>query len=200
MRGYFLLGLLSLILLDPVWAAETLETWRQGWFAYEQEIQAWCRTNAPRAMDTCLVNEMQKHGVGPGFFQKLREGRIPASNGCTSQASPLKTFTCRLPQDMLLCRTTMDLFILGGKTVQQAMACIEQAKADIVPHYQRARDSLTSRPTALAMLKDLYATWLGAMDGIPPSEGDSKRTWNMRLDSLQEKLRVMEHRLTIELQ
>lgn len=53
--------------------ADTLEAWRQEWFAYESELQAWCAQNTPTAIATCMQTEMAKRGVSPAFFATLRQ-------------------------------------------------------------------------------------------------------------------------------
>ena len=56
-----------------------INVWRNEWFAYERELRAWCTKNAPATLDTCMQQEMTKHGVSPAFFATLRAGRLPSS-------------------------------------------------------------------------------------------------------------------------
>src|SRR5262249_18972269 len=64
---------------------QNLDTWRQEWFAYERELQAWCTARYAMMVDICLQTEMAKHGVSPAFIDNLRKSSSPLT---TAQASP----------------------------------------------------------------------------------------------------------------
>lgn len=65
----------------PAQTAQTHDTWRQGWFEYEQALQGWCTQHFPARREACIKEQMAKHGVSPTFFTNLRSNpNSPASN------------------------------------------------------------------------------------------------------------------------
>jgi len=87
--------------------------------------------------------------------------------------------------------------LLGRGAAQDMLACRERAKMEIVPLHSRAQDALREQPSAMALLEDLYAAWLRAMDGIAPAATETLSVYIARLNALQRPLTEIRQRLEI---
>jgi len=99
--------------------------------------------------------------------------------------------------EFLLCRLTAENTLLGRGAAQATLACSERAKIEIVPLYGRAQDALREQTFAVALLEDLYAAWLRAMDGIVPASRETLSVYIARLNALQRLLTEMRQQLQI---
>jgi len=99
--------------------------------------------------------------------------------------------------EFLLCRLTAENTLLGRGSAQDTAACRERAKIEIVPLYGRAQDALREQTATVALLEDLYAAWLRAMDSIVPATTETLSVYIARLNALQRLLTEMRQRLEI---
>lgn len=101
-------------------------------------------------------------------------------------------YTCRL-------RATLEL-LQRADAMRDTRACIVQAKVTLGPLYAAAREAVAAHASALPVLKDFYAAWLGGLDALFPSPGERDNAYQMRISEIQHKLTELGHRLTIEAQ
>jgi hypothetical protein len=124
-----------------------------------------------------------------------RQGASPSA--AVPQPTPITTFLDKLQVEFLLCRLTAENMLLGRGAAQDTLACRERAKMEIVPLHSRAQDALREQPSAMALLEDLYAAWLRAMDGIAPAATETLSVYIARLNALQRPLTEIRQRLEI---
>jgi len=103
----------------------------------------------------------------------------------------------KMQVEFLLCRLTAENTLLGREAAQDTLACRERAKIEIVPLYGHAQDALREQTSAVALLEDLYAAWLRAMDGIMPASRETLSVYIARLNALQRLLTEMRQQLEI---
>ena len=106
-------------------------------------------------------------------------------------------FLDKMQVEFLLCRVTAENTLLGRGAAQDTLSCRERAKIEIVPLYGRAQDALREQLSAVALLEDLYAAWLRAMDGIAPASTETLSVYIARLNALQRLLTEIRQRLEI---
>ena len=131
---------------------------------------------------------------GAGGY-RFPSGVLPSAP--VPQPTPMKMFLDKIQVEFLLCRVTAENAILGRGAAQDTLACRERAKSEIVPLYEQAQDALREQTAAVALLEDLYAAWLRAMDGIVPTARETLSVYIARLNALQRLLTEMRQRLEI---
>ena len=145
----------------------------------------------------CLSSPMQ-HMVAHTTGQEAAVSRpVSPPSAAAPQPTPMKTFLDTMQVEFLLCRLTAENLLLGRGAAQDALACRERAKSEIVPLYGRAQDALREQVSAVALLEELYAAWLRAMDGIVPASGETLPVYIARLNALQRLLTEMRQQLEI---
>jgi hypothetical protein len=145
----------------------------------------------------CLSSPVQ-HMVAQTTGQEAAASRqgVPPSTS-VPQPTPMKTLLDQMQVEFLLCRITAENLLLGRGAAQDTLACRERAKIEIVPLYGRAQDALREQLSAVALLEDLYAAWLKAMDGIVPASRETLSVYIARLNALQRLLTEMRQQLEI---
>jgi hypothetical protein len=109
--------------------------------------------------------------------------------------SPVKCFATHARAGFAICSMTWKLALLQGGT-DDAAACIRGATDAMPPHYQAAMKRLVKNKTGAAMLKDSYALWAAAMNGLIPS--GTKLDYERRTISKEAELDQILKRLELE--
>jgi hypothetical protein len=123
-----------------------------------------------------------------------------AQSKCKTEAIPLRMFTCYVVDNFINCHLQFQTALLKGIPVGHTVKCIDEYKGDMVPVYDKARRSLAKSSGALSMLKDVYASWVSAMDDLSPRLTETARSYANRVKILERQLRQMSHRLELEVQ
>jgi hypothetical protein len=151
-------------------------------------------------LELCLgcLSSPVPHIVANTTGQEIAVSRqVSPPSASAPQPTPMMTFLDKMQVEFLLCRLTAENMLLGRGAVQDTLACRERAKIEIVPLYSRAQDALREQPSAMALLEDLYAAWLRAMNGIAPAATETLSVYIARLNALQRPLTEMRQRLEI---
>jgi hypothetical protein len=123
-----------------------------------------------------------------------------AQNASSSNASPLQQCVHKFLEEFYTCRLQAVLDITRGGSMATTRTRVAQAKATLLPLYAAAKDALGQNLSAITLLKDLYAAWLGALDALSPSPGETDNAYHVRISGLQNKLSEMGHRVEVEAQ
>ena len=145
----------------------------------------------------CLSFPMQRMAAHTTGQEAAVSRQVSPSSTSVPQPTPMKMFLDKLQVEFLPCRVTAENTLLGRGAAQDTLACRERAKSEIVPLYGQAQDALREQPSAVALLEELYATWLRVMDGIAPASTETLSVYIARLNALQRLLTELRQRLEI---
>lgn len=76
--------------------------------------------------------------------------------------------------------------------------CVKEGKAAVKPLFPKAIAPFASKPEASKLLKEYYAQWLTAMDGIKPNIDEREVNYEARQKDGERKLNEAWHRFEIE--
>lgn len=77
-------------------------------------------------------------------------------------------------------------------------ACQKKAKAEVKKLFPKANAAVANKPTASNLLKDYYAAWLSALDGITPDANERKVDYDNRQGEASRKADAIWNRFEIE--
>lgn len=116
----------------------------------------------------------------------------PSSGALNSSQSNFKT--CRL-----LYEAQAMLIRVGGKVTDPGVdSCISDFKEKAKPKFKLAVAQFENNKAAQSILKDYYAFWVSAMDGINPSFGEREMAYSNRQAEAERKLNELRSRFEIE--
>ena len=145
----------------------------------------------------CLSSPMQRMVANTTGQGTAVSRQVSPPSASAPQPTPTQTFLDQMQVEFLLCRLTAENTLLGRGAARDTLACSERAKVEIVPLYGRAQDALREQTSAVALLEDLYAAWLRAMDGIVPAARETLSVYIARLNALQRLLTEMRQQLEV---
>jgi hypothetical protein len=118
---------------------------------------------------------------------------------CEKGKSGIDCFTSSASLTYLMCGAAAELAIVGAQDGRGIFErCVSNAKTHIAPAYDRARRDTAANKEATAILKDGYAYWLTAMDGLLPQGDETKLTYGQRRAQQRETLDHKLNRLKLE--
>lgn len=77
-------------------------------------------------------------------------------------------------------------------------ACLKEGRADVKKVYGPALAKVSKQPAAAKLLKDYYAAWLTAFDGVSPQPSDTKRSYQQRQEAAETRYDEIWNRFEIE--
>lgn len=99
-----------------------------------------------------------------------------------------------------LCGLVTELAISrgGNADFDRSRQYVADAKANVAPQFERARRSAAANKEVDAMLKDAYAFWLTAIDGLTPKYQEPGLVYRGRVGQQKETLEHKLNRLKLE--
>jgi len=76
--------------------------------------------------------------------------------------------------------------------------CIKKGREEVKKLYPAALAKVSKNPNATKILKDYYAAWLTSFDAVMPQSSDTKRGYQLRQESMDEKSDLLWNRFEIE--
>lgn len=76
--------------------------------------------------------------------------------------------------------------------------CIKDGKASVKKFYAKALSTVSRNPAASRMLKEYYAVWLTAIDGLLPGVSESKNAYGQRQAAIEARYDELWKRFEIE--
>ena len=77
-------------------------------------------------------------------------------------------------------------------------ACLKEGRTDVKKLFPKANAQVAKKPAASKLLKEYYAVWLTAFDGISPDVSELKIAYDRRQGDASRKAREAWHRFEIE--
>lgn len=118
--------------------------------------------------------------------------------------SPTDEFRGQTQYQILMCGLKVKLALLRTeastpqKTEDDPAKCIKDGKAEVKKTFPAALKSVAKNPTAAKLIKDYYASWLTAFDGLLPRAGDLKIDYERRQAANEAKYDEIWNRLEVE--
>jgi hypothetical protein len=76
--------------------------------------------------------------------------------------------------------------------------CIKDGKASAKKFYAKALSSVSKNPAASRLLKDYYAVWLTAINGVLPNVSETKVAYGRRQEAIEARYDEIWNRFEIE--
>jgi hypothetical protein len=121
---------------------------------------------------------------------------------------PVEAFYQETNGTIMLCqiseKTALNKAQLSGAPdgLSQAVAeigkCIREGKATVKAKWPAALALVSKKPTAAKLMKDYYASWISAMDGVMPGLSEPAGRYSQRQESMQAKYEEIWNRFEIE--
>lgn len=127
-----------------------------------------------------------------------------AASASSDAKNPTTTFSDSAQESMLVCklqyRAYAFLVSMGGgeDKADPSDECISSSKISIRPEFKAALSQQAKNKSAQSLLKDYYAAWLSAMDGIKPSSGEREIMYSNRQAETERRLAELWNRFEIE--
>ena len=118
------------------------------------------------------------------------------------EPNPVLVFVLEAQLAFKICKVSMQTDLLGselGETYPRYYECLDNIKAEIKSKYQASKEIVPSNTEAENILKNFYAFWLTAMDGLIPLMDERKIAYENRINENESELARLGKRLEIEL-
>lgn len=117
--------------------------------------------------------------------------------------TPLDAFRGETQFRILMCKIKLKSSLLEAEAgnsvgIGQVGTCIKEGKADVKKKFAPALSSVAKKPAAGKLLKDYYASWLTAFNGIIPEASERKIDYDRRQSVAEAKSEEYWNRFEVE--
>jgi hypothetical protein len=119
------------------------------------------------------------------------------------KASYVEKFHENTTAALLICRIQLKTALLklelGDQSgLDESAKCMRDRRAESKKSFSSALASLSKKPAAAKLLKEYYAVWLGAFNGMMPSSDERKISYEQRQTAAEAKADEAWNRFEIE--
>lgn len=117
------------------------------------------------------------------------------------QPAAVTQFVAQALHGYATCTGTGVLDLLNqAEAMPQTQACLVHARTTLAPLYPTALAAVQAQPGSVTRLKDFYAAWLSALEGLRRGPGEQASAYHGRVAAGQRRLSELGARLELEAQ
>lgn len=126
-----------------------------------------------------------------------------ADSPAAEKVSPVEQFHENTTAQLLICRIQMKTALLKseageGKAFEAVSKCVKDGRMEAKKSFQPALRSVSKMPTASRLLKEYFAVWLAAFEGLMPNTDELVVTYEQRQASAEIKADEAWNRFEVE--
>jgi hypothetical protein len=149
-------------------------------------------------MPPLLEVTMKKLLAAVSFFAAL------SSHAAEQTQTPVEEFRQLTLKQSFTCQSTQRIAELNSQLGKAGSAnalqdCIDSSKALAKTSFAPALKTVSKNKAAVALLKDYYAAWLTAMDGIVPGAGERNIDYTQRQQAAEGNYKAIWSRFAVEI-
>jgi len=126
------------------------------------------------------------------------------ANGEEKKYTPIEEFRSSTEMGLMICQLEAKTAFSKARrgelqeTYSEIDSCLKKQRDDVKKIFSRAHDHVAKKPEASKYLKEYYAVWLTALNGILPSENERAIDYERRQGDASRKAEEAWNRFEIE--